>query len=193
MKKLITLAFCMVLSACAKDRSLEAVVTANNGTNGNNGTSSICTVQQQEGGALLSCSDGSYAFLSNGQTGQTGNSGSSCSVEETEYGALITCGDSLASIFNGLDGQDGEDGEDGQPGNSALVSVNLYSGDSCTLIAGTSSYVKKTGSNNFGLYSSSNCHSSSKTAEVSAGEAYSPASKVLAVWTSNGLRVYTFN
>ncbi len=211
MKKLVLIALTIMLSACSVDRSLEATVTANDGRDGRDGidgTSAICTVERQENGALLSCSDGSYAFVqdgSNGSNGQNGENGSdgqdgnSCSVEQQEGGALITCGNSSALVQNGLngtngqDGQDGQDGEDGEDGDDGtLISLADYSGSSCTKIVGTSSYVKKNGSN-YKLYTSSSCSSSSAFAEVSQGEAYWAASNVLAVHADSKLRVIIFN
>jgi hypothetical protein len=90
----------------------------------------------------------------------------------------------------------GPQGPQGLPGSSTSGSgatIKSYSGSSCTLITGTSMYVKATGSNNFGLYTSSSCSSSSKEHEVSQGESYWTSSNSLAVHNDGSLRVITFN
>lgn len=91
----------------------------------------------------------------------------------------------------GIAGPIGPKGDTGASGSGAVI--RSYSGNSCTLLTGTSMYVKGTGSNNFGLYTSSSCHSSSKEFEVSDGESYWVSSSSLAVWNDGSLRVITFN
>lgn len=100
----------------------------------------------------------------------------------------------------GIPGPMGPQGPQGPQGLTGPVgpsgsggSITAYSSSSCTLIAGTSSYAKPTGSGNYGLYSSSTCHSSSKWAEVSQGEIYYLGGSSYATWSSSALRVLTFN
>lgn len=90
----------------------------------------------------------------------------------------------------GPQGIQGPQGQTGAAGSSATI--KSYTGSSCTLITGSSMYVKASGYN-FGLYTSSNCHSSTKEYEVSQGESYFAASNVLAIWNDGTLRVITFN
>lgn len=94
----------------------------------------------------------------------------------------------------GPPGPQGPQGIQGPAGSSGAIIVN-YSSNSCTLVANSSptTYTKPTGSHNFGLYTSSSCHSSSKFAEVSDGESYWVSNNSLAVWSSNSIRVITFN
>jgi hypothetical protein len=67
-----------------------------------------------------------------------------------------------------------------------------YSASSCTRISGTSTYVKKNGSN-FKLYTSSSCSSNTSFAEVSQGEAYWASSSTLVVHDDSSLNAITFN
>lgn len=222
MKKLLLVLTLVVAAGCAKDRSLEATVKAIDGIDGRDGRDGVsCTVEQQEGGAAIYCSDETYVFIANGRDGRDGQNGTdgsngedgsngsdgaagtSCSVSQTETGALITCGDTSAVIANGQDGQngsdgqdgsDGEDGEDGQNGASSATIAN-YSSSSCVQLSGVSParYTKPTGSSNRGIYTSSSCSSSSKESEVSQGEAYWVSSNSLATLNNGALRVITFN
>lgn len=82
-----------------------------------------CTVTEESGGALITCSDGTTAFIANGSSGATGaqgppgdpgsqgpagNNGTSCSVSQQSQGALITCTDGTSAlILNGTNGQNG--------------------------------------------------------------------------------------
>ena len=68
-KTIVLMALAALISSCA-DRSLEATVTAQNGQNGVS-----CMAQNAPGGALISCSDGSQAFVSNGTDGTNGQNG----------------------------------------------------------------------------------------------------------------------
>lgn len=91
-------------------------------------------------------------------------------------------------------GPQGPQGPQGLPGASSGsgATIKAYTQSSCTLITGTSTYMKPNGSN-FSLYTSSSCHSSSKFAEVSEGESYWASANSLAVWGDCVLRVITFN
>ena len=88
----------------------------------------------------------------------------------------------------------GPQGPQGLPGASSGsgATIKAYTQSSCTLITGTSTYMKPNG-NNFSLYSSSSCSNSSKFAEVSEGESYWASANSLAVWGDCVLRVITFN
>jgi hypothetical protein len=154
----------LALGACSPDREVVEVYKGEQGLpglDGRDGTS--CFVTAAEGGANLSCSDGSSAFVANGLPGEQGP--------------------------QGIPGLAGEAGADGDSGGAALL--RDYSANSCTNIVGTSKYVKRSGSN-YKLYSSSSCSSSSAFAEVSQGEAYWVSSASLAVHADSILRVITF-
>lgn len=90
----------------------------------------------------------------------------------------------------GPQGPAGPQGIQGPAGASATI-VSYY-GSSCQLIAGTSMYMKASGSN-AAFYTSSSCHSSTKVVEISQGESYWASSNALAVWSGSSLRVITFN
>lgn len=144
------------LAACA-ETSQEALVRGLPGKDGTNGTA--CTISQQEGGALLSCTDETSFFVHNGTDGQ-----------------------------DGADGQDGTNGQDGLDGlDGTIVSLATYSVSSCMPIAGTSYYAKKTGTS-IAFYISSAC-SGSKSFEMTAGDSFWVSSTALAVYLTSGLRV----
>lgn len=168
-----------LISCSPAERNMEAKVTAVDGKDGADGVSVFCTATRYENGALINCGDEENSvFIYDGEVGPAGPQG-----EQGEPGK------------DGEDGEDGEDGSDGlpgpqgPPGTSGLATITDYTGNSCTKITGSNAYVKGTGSNNFGLYTSSSCHSSSKFAEVSEGEAYWVASRILATHANNVLRV----
>jgi hypothetical protein len=84
MKKSMILLFAL-LAACA-DKSTEATVKAVDGINGTTPVVSSCSVTEAEGGALVSCTDGTEAFIADGATGSsatasiTNYTGSSCQL-----------------------------------------------------------------------------------------------------------------
>lgn len=180
MKKLMVVLAAMLMVGCAVDTETVRIIK---GADGQDGVS--CTLLEVENGVTVSCSDESSFTIhngTNGQNGENGSDGQSCSVEQTEEGALITCGESTATVLNG---------EDGENGSGAII--NSYSSSSCTLIAGSTSYTKPTGSGNRGLYSASNCASNTKYAEVSQGEAYWVSNNMLATLADDGsLKVIVF-
>lgn len=90
----------------------------------------------------------------------------------------------------GPQGLQGPQGLSGAAGSSATI--KSYTASSCTLITGTSMYVKSNGYN-FALYTSSSCNSSTKQYELSEGESIFVSSTSLAVWNDGSLRVITFN
>ena len=118
---------------------------------------------------------------SNGMDGATG-----------ETGAQGPQGEVGPQGEPGVAGEPGPTGAPGESGEDATATIAVYSSNSCTQITGTTTYTK-VGNTNAALYSSSNCHSSSKFAEVSQGESYWAGTKSLAVWAFNQLRVITFN
>lgn len=82
----ITLTLLLALTACGPDKVVSRVYE----TPGKDGSS--CSVESVEQGALISCSDGTGAFVANGRDGAEGE-----------------------------DGADGEDGLDGEPGSFSIV------------------------------------------------------------------------
>jgi len=90
-----------------------------------------CTVTQLEGGALITCPDGSTAEVYHGQdgiAGPAGRDGTSCTVTEFEGGADINCDDgSSVLVFQGKDGEQGEQGEKGDKGNKGKKGEVVYS------------------------------------------------------------------
>lgn len=157
MAKLSEIAFYLLLvflvNACSPDREVVQILQ---GPAGADGQSHYCTVSQAEGGALVTCDDGTEAF-----------------------------------VANGAQGPQGETGPTGEASEASIATLTDYSGNSCTKIAGTNSYVKKSGSN-YKLYTSSICHSSSAYAEVSEGEAYWVSSTAVAIHSPAALRVIEF-
>ena len=140
----------------------------------------------------------------NGADGQDGRDG-----EDGERGATGAQGPQGIQGMVGPQGAPGAPGTNGMPGpmgpqgpqgpqgmqgpaGSSGATIAAYSASSCTLIAGTSTYVKANGSN-YKLYTSSSCSSSSAFAEVSQGESYWVGSNKLAVWYETAMRVITFN
>lgn len=82
------------------------------GTPGSDGSS--CSVERREAGALLSCSDGSSAFVYDGAPGRDGESGAGCEVEQVESCLVVSCSDaSIAEVCSGVAGEPGADGQDG--------------------------------------------------------------------------------
>lgn len=117
MKK-IFLGLMLLMIGCS-ERATEAVVTANNGTNGTS-----CSVYQMENGARITCGN-TVAFIYNGMTGATGEkgdtglagqNGASCSMVRIENGVRISCGEDSQDLFNGLNGTNGQAGAVGATG-----------------------------------------------------------------------------
>ncbi len=102
---------------------------------------SSCHVEQQLGGALLVCDDGTSAVINNGSDGAAGANGADgsngldgsngqdgvgCSVQSVSAGgpapnggALITCGATSTLVLNGTNGLDGANGTNGTDGADA--------------------------------------------------------------------------
>lgn len=93
----------------------------------------------------------------------------------------------------GPTGPQGEQGLPGPQGPGASVSITNYTSSSCTPIVGTNRSTKPTGCNS-GIYTSSNCSSSSKEIELGYGESFWVSSTALAVKLgTTGIRVINFN
>lgn len=91
----------------------------------------------------------------------------------------------------GPQGAQGPQGIQGPAGSSGATIV-LYAQTSCTRIGSTNRYLKVQG-NNVQFFSSSNCSSNSKLAEVSQGESFWVTGNMLAVYDDCSVRVITFN
>lgn len=91
----------------------------------------------------------------------------------------------------GPQGPAGPQGMQGPAGSSGAT-IKLYASTSCTLVTGSNRYVKVQGQN-VQFFSSSNCHSSTKLAEVSQGESFWVTGNILAVYDDCSVRVITFN
>lgn len=142
-KMLFLLVASLVAFGCSDDRKVEAVVTANNGKDG-----SSCSVAPEYSqdifgefqktsvtqiGARISCTDGSFAIILNGEkgeqglqgqtglTGLTGEAGSSCTASRQYHSDFvkIQCGNqNPVYLYDGEDGEDGRDGKNGLNGNN---------------------------------------------------------------------------
>lgn len=155
------------------DSYLSSIVTCN-GANGANGSQGIAGASGAIG-----------AVGPQGLIGAVGPSGQS--------GAVGAQGISGTAGPVGPQGSQGPQGIQGPAGSNNGAVITNYGSNLCTRISGTNSYVKPNGSNNFGLYTTSNCTSSSKFAEVSQGEAYWVSGNSLGTWNDGCLRVITFN
>jgi hypothetical protein len=136
MKKLVLLTLALALtSACTKDRTLEAIVTAKDGAQGPAGkdgsSCSVSNILEEDSiiGALIACTDGSWSQIFNGKDGSVGESGQSCTVHRgcEEDFVTITCGEYSARVYDGEEGPQGESiqgpqGESGSSGQSCYQS-----------------------------------------------------------------------
>jgi hypothetical protein len=215
MKKLLFVSLTILAAACSKDRSVEATVTAHDGNNGSNGHSIVSVYQEasslecaNSGSRLdmyldtddsLTASEGDVYLNSlvvcNGSNGLNGQDG--LIGEQGPQGDIGPQGEAGSDGSPGLPGPTGPVGSQGPqgiqgPAGSSGATIVSYAASSCTLIAGTSDYVKASNTN-FNIYSSSSCPNSDKIAEVSQGESYWVSSSALAVWSNGSLRVITFN
>ncbi len=140
-----------VLLACADSKAF-----IKHGVDGKDG--SACSVKEDEnkGGVLIECSDGSMAFLKNGVDGK------SCELSPDPQGVKITCGGESQLVKNGEQGEQGESCEVYQESRGATVKcgdktafiANGNNGESCQVlshpdgalvICGDSSVVVKNG------------------------------------------------
>lgn len=211
----------LILAACAKERSLVATVTANDGKNGHSLVTeyhSASTVECTNGGTrldiFLDINDNliiddldtyqQSSISCNGLNGLQGLTGATGEMGPQGLPGLAGINGAIGPQGErgepgpigltgpqGPQGSQGPQGAPGTPGSSATILA--YSASSCTPILGTMYYTKLTSSSNFALYSTPSCSNSSKFAQVSQGEAYWVSSQSLAVWSNNSLRVITFN
>lgn len=213
MKKFL-LACLLVLAGCAKDTSVVSSITAIDGRNGHSIVSSYNSASELECEGSSGYRLDMFIDLDDSLTASDGdvfsNSLVVCDGRNGLQGAQGEQGEAGPQGLQGLVGPQGEPGADGEPGpvgpqgpqgpqgiqgptGSSGATIVSYSSNSCTKITGTNIYTKPTGSNNFGLYSSSSCSSSGKIAEVSEGESYWVSGSALAIWNDGSLRVITFN
>lgn len=166
---------CCFFSACAPGREVVQIIKGDKGDTGEPGLTLPCVAEQAEAGALLSCPGQEPVFIAAvvGPQGPQGIPGVGT---------------------QGPQGEPGEDGKDGQdaPPSQSNATLRDYPASMCSLIIGTSSYVKKQQNNNYKLYTASSCASNTAFAEVSQGEAYWAAPNVYATHAGSVLRVITF-
>jgi hypothetical protein len=88
----------------------------------------------------------------------------------------------------GIPGVAGPEGEAG-----TTVTIVASGSTSCSAVSGTSYFTKVNG-NNVGIFTSSNCHSSSKVEELSEGHSFWFSSNKIGFSLGNdGIRIVTFN
>jgi len=120
-KVLALAAFTGLFWSCTPYNAIKTTDEASKSTNNTLGADGACSVSQEDGGALISCPDGSQAFVPNGTNGtngadgmdgkdgvngKDGNNGSSCSVQDLGDKAILACEDGTMVVI--------EDGKDGQ-------------------------------------------------------------------------------
>ncbi len=136
--RIIVLTATTLMWSCTPYSAIKATDESNNSANTTLGADGSCSVNQEAGGAMITCPDGSMAFVPNGTNGANGASGtngvngtngtngSSCSVQDLGTKALIICEDGTTAIIDdGADGKDGMDGKDGQNTVTASPLVNI--------------------------------------------------------------------
>lgn len=212
MKKMLLFMF---LCSCSPKTELVEIIKGDDGLAGANGHSVVseyvqsCEIECAAGGQRLdlyldlddslSATEGDLYLNSlvacNGLNGAKGAKGATGA--QGPQGAIGPQGLPGAQGLPGPTGPVGPQGPQGLPGadgdDDSGATITQYSSSSCTLIAGTSSYVKVS-NNSVSLYTSSSCSSSSKFATVSEGESYWVAAKDLAVFnTQTSIRVIHFN
>lgn len=188
------------LSASEGDKYQGSLVACSgrNGTDGSNGMDGEDGANGADGSDGADGQDGADGI--NGEDGADGENGVAGQQGiPGEQGPQGLVGPQGPPGTQGLPGPQGPPGAPGAPGlpgapgsSGMTATITEYSSPNCTMITGTTTYIK-IGNQNASLYSTSNCASNSKFAEVSQGESYWAASRSLAVWTSNLVRVITFN
>jgi hypothetical protein len=105
------------LWSCTPYNAIKATDESSKSSNSTLGADGACSVSQEEGGALISCPDGSMAFVPNGTNGTNGTDGkngvdgkdgadgSSCSVQDLGDKAILACEDGTMVVIE--DGKDG--------------------------------------------------------------------------------------
>lgn len=206
----------ILLTACAKDRNIEATITGVDGKNGHSITSvynKATELECESGGqrldmyldlddsldvsesdkyvnSLVSCNG---ANGKNGLDGKQGEQG-----PQGLQGLVGPKGDTGATGATGLQGPVGPQGPTGPQGlqgaSGSSAAIKVYTSE-CKKVTEASSniYVKQNGSN-FALYTSSSCSSSSKFKEINDGESYFVSDRSLAInQDGTALRIITFN
>lgn len=146
MKKTIAFLYIVGLFGCAK--TLEATVVAKDGNS--------CTVAKTNDGAVISCTDGTFTNIKNGQAGASGAAGAagaagqSCTTQQTSTGIKVTCGATTSLISNGqsCSVQQASNGAIVTCGASSAVILNGKDAAPSTSI-GIASYVYPCGKNEF--------------------------------------------
>ena len=90
----------------------------------------------------------------------------------------------------GMPGPTGPQGATGATGatGSSGATIRVYNVSTCTLITGTSTYIKSNA-----IYSSSSCNSNTKIEELNDGESYFVSNNSLLISSGHNFRVITFN
>ena len=94
---------------------------------------SMCSVEQLDDGALITCPDGSEAMVYNGHDGEAGVDG--IDGVDGEDGVDGNNGSDGTNGTAGVDGNDGLAGQDGQDGEDGVDGSNGVDGTSCTVLA----------------------------------------------------------
>ena len=211
MNKYMLIVLLVIITACNK-RIDQISVTANDGYSVVSEYSSASSVECETDGTRLDL----YLDLDRSLTASSGdrylNSLVSCNGLNGLNGENGVDGESGPQ---GLQGEVGPEGPQGSPGlqgptgpmgpsgpqglvgipginGSSGATIVNYTSSSCTLISGTTKYVK-VGNNNSSIYTSTSCSGNSKVAEVSQGESYWVSNNALAIHNENSTRVITFN
>jgi hypothetical protein len=141
-------------------------------------------------GSLVACNG------ANGKDGQDGEAGLMGPQGEIgPQGAAGEQGEQGPVGPMGPQGPMGAQGEQGLPGasGSSGATITSYESNSCVKISGTSYFTKPNGQNS-GIFTSSDCKSSSKAFELGEGDSMWLSADMLAVkLMSTGIRVIKFN
>lgn len=97
--KWFILCLTVLIVGCSAKREVVQILQGDKGDPGKDGVSYACSVQDVEGGLLLSCGDGSEGFLPDGLVGPTGPAGEPGS---SEGGATLAkySGETCMQIFD---------------------------------------------------------------------------------------------
>lgn len=219
--KLIKLTALLLLATSCGKRTDHVTVSAKDGVNGHSLVSAYTNATEVEctsGGtrldiyidlddSLTSSSGDKYInslIACNGSNGTDGIDGEK--GEKGNQGLQGVAGEPGPQGIQGLVGPQGVPGAQGPQGPTGsqglpgtTVTITVYSSTSCTLIIGTTMYTKTTSNgnpnnptNNYSIYTTSDCHSDNKVAQVSQGESYWVSNGMLGVWSDGGLRVLKF-
>jgi len=190
----------LLLMSCNPKKEVVGFKDGDNGKDGKNGHS---LVSEYADASELECSNGGTRldiFLDLDDS-------LSASEGDLYLNSLVACdGETGLSGIPGEVGPRGEIGPQGSAGENGLPgpvgpqglpgtnsSITSYTSNSCIQIEGTSYFTKPVGQGS-GIYTSSNCHSSSKEFELGEGDSIWLASNVLGVkLLTTGLRVIKFN